>query len=399
MVGLVLAAQLIGRSAGNRCSRAVPERMPNCRTAEIGANESFPPRLTAYDLFKPDWPLNVNPSNGARRWPLRNSLGQTFAWIEQRWDARLREPNRTTRWVVYQPDGRTPIDGRSFPTRASRESPSAPYLAIQGYGCVLAPDHRLDPMVALLHGELGDAGRSLDVRGFIDRAALPSAPGALSNPGAPEYARRVDGRGPTRGAPLARVLAEAAADTGCTQSDLSFFTPRESPSEERVRELGGRLLDPAFQWYYHYNGAYPGHPGRRVYEPTAHGQRRVLRDPLGNRYANYARFPLPPIDARTGLLPAGHRAPRDPFPQARLEATTTGLRGGGIVRAIVPLGSRYRVLDAFPYADPNGYCGRESDPRFAARARVARWVLVRIEGERIEGWVPRKVPDRRYDRS
>ena len=68
-----------------------------------------------------------------------------------------------------------------------------------------------------------------------------------------------------------------------------------------------------------------------------------------------------------------------------------------IVRAMVPVDEPYAVRDWFGYADPNGFCGRPSNVRFHTPARVAEWVLVAIPGTQLEGWVPGKVPNSRYD--
>jgi len=190
-VTLASAAALCGLvaapAAASRCATGPQRTQPRCRVATRGATERTTPPLTAYSLFRPDWPLNVNGANGARRWPIRNSLGQVFAWIEQRWDTRAHGINKTTAWILYEPDGRTVFDSRSLASRAVRDSPHSPYLAIQGYACMLDARYRGDPMVVLLHGDYGRGGRYIGVRGFLDAQAIPARRGALLNTGASQY--------------------------------------------------------------------------------------------------------------------------------------------------------------------------------------------------------------------
>lgn len=55
-------------------------------------------------------------------------------------------------------------------------------------------------------------------------------------------------------------------------------------------------------------------------------------------------------------------------------ANTTGVRGGGIVRAIVPVGWPAAVLDELP-PDANG-------------GEVCRWRYIRIGRSDVHGWIP-----------
>ena len=71
-----------------------------------------------------------------------------------------------------------------------------------------------------------------------------------------------------------------------------------------------------------------------------------------------------------------------------LMSATTGVRGGGIVRAVIRTTRPFRVLDAIGYPDPNVPCGQ---------APVARWMFGDANpdakpGEyHIYGWFPRRV--------
>jgi hypothetical protein len=378
-----LAAFTAAPAAAARCTTAPAlHSQPHCRTATNGATEASR-SLTAYSLFRPDWPLNVNPATGARRWPIRNSLGQVFAWLEQRWDPRLRGINKTTAWIVYQPDGRTVFDQRRFTREAARDSAHTAYLAIQGYACMLDASYRRDPMVVLLHGDFGERGRYIGVRGFLDAQAIPSGRGAILNTASPDY-RRI------RGKSWPQVLATMHANTGCNQRALGFREPRAASPPA----FGGNLLDAQFAWFYHYNGEFPGYRSTARAEPYGRGIRRILTNPAQNLYLNYATWPLPPLDAVAGNPSLTAEAPNA---QAKIEASTTGIHQGGIVRAMVPVHDSYVVRDWFGYADPNGFCGRPSNVAFHTPARVAQWVLVSIPGTQLEGWVPRKVPNPRYD--
>jgi hypothetical protein len=78
-----------------------------------------------------------------------------------------------------------------------------------------------------------------------------------------------------------------------------------------------------------------------------------------------------------------------------LMSATTGVRNGGIVRALVRTTQPFEVLDAIGYADPNVPCHQ---------APVARWVFGDANpnaqpGEyHIYGWFPRKVHNQRRRR-
>lgn len=64
-----------------------------------------------------------------------------------------------------------------------------------------------------------------------------------------------------------------------------------------------------------------------------------------------------------------------------LSANTTGVRGGGIVRAVVRSSDVFEVLDELGYGDPNAVGGRP----------VARWLYGRIAGTRLHGWAPERL--------
>lgn len=410
----IRAAQAAPAQTGDASCPATPfTAIPFCRKATLGATELFPPqvggsahKLTAYRLFRPDFPLEVNPDVGQRKWPLVNSFGTTFAWVRQQWDPRLREVNRSRAWILYEADGRREIDRVTVPTPKARANPFAPYLAIQGYACMVDPAKRGYPMVALTPGLFGRRGKYVAARGFISPDALPDAPGALVSPARPEYLNSNTYGPPTRGRTWQQVLIDQGTATGCTQRDLGFGEPAVPAGGTTSSDAGQdvqNLLNPAFPWYYHYNGNFPLRPGARPRRSRRRDVRTVARDPLGNRYSNYNGWPMPNVG--TPASPFGTARQRQRFVggvdprrvrQSFVEATTTGVDGGGIVRAVVPVNTPYAIADQFGYADPNGYCTPESSHRLDRPARVAQWVLIRLSGG-LEGWVPRRIPNRRYD--
>ncbi len=395
LAGFVLALGTASSAgaASHACVKGVPKSQAYCRIATNGASERTTALLTAYSSFKPDWPLNVNPATGARKWPLVNSLGQTIAFIQQDWNAAAPGLNKTTRWSLFEADGKTLVETRTLASKSARDDPTAPYLAIQGYACMLQASDRSFPIVVLEHGSFGDHGRYIGFRGFISPAAFPKKP--ILNPRAAEYARHTSRGGPLKGKAVPQALAALHARTGCNQHALGF----RDPSRPATASFSGNLLDPQFAWFYRYNAEFPGAPRRASRSSFGSGSRSIESNPFDNRYANYATFPPPAIDAPGGP-PAtlGSRlAEGAPDAQARIEADTTMIHGGGIVRAILPPTSHYVVKDWFGYADPNGFCGRTTNPTFTARAGVAQWVLIAIPGTPLEGWVPHKVPDARYD--
>jgi hypothetical protein len=74
-----------------------------------------------------------------------------------------------------------------------------------------------------------------------------------------------------------------------------------------------------------------------------------------------------------------------------------GVNGGGLVRAIVPKSATFAVRDHFGYADPNGSCQPEPSLGPRQQSRVAQWIFGAIARRNIEGWLPYKVDDPRFD--
>jgi hypothetical protein len=64
-----------------------------------------------------------------------------------------------------------------------------------------------------------------------------------------------------------------------------------------------------------------------------------------------------------------------------LTVNTTGVHGGGIVRAVARVGDELELLDEIPAPDSNAEGGTP----------IARWRFVRLAGTRICGWLPQHV--------
>ena len=60
---------------------------------------------------------------------------------------------------------------------------------------------------------------------------------------------------------------------------------------------------------------------------------------------------------------------------------TTGVHGGGVIRAVVRADNVFEILDEFSYPDPNVPDGV---------APLVRWVYGQVCGTNIHGWVPRR---------
>lgn len=104
----------------------------------------------------------------------------------------------------------------------------------------------------------------------------------------------------------------------------------------------------------------------------------VVRAGGGDGDQFYGRFG-PPGGARTY---ATYNA-KAPYGDARyLLINTTGVSGGGIVRAVVRLGDLVNLDDRFDYCDPN-FASTRSTP-------AASWVHGTVTGTRIAGWLPRR---------
>jgi hypothetical protein len=100
--------------------------------------------------------------------------------------------------------------------------------------------------------------------------------------------------------------------------------------------------------------------------------------------------------------PNQNRSSRSEVTEAKLMAESTAVKGGGIVRAIIPKDrwSEFGVFDAMAYNDPNGECADEARSRVIVRAdasdspHVARWWYVRrTAGTAIQGWIPYRSPN------
>jgi hypothetical protein len=377
-------------------SRRLAYAQPNCREASHGSQDAtVTSGLTAYEhatqnvlpgfadtddnrffklLLQPNNP--GDPDIAPRTWPLVDSLGQTFAYLEQvrTYDA---DGNPVDWWAVYLADGS--LLGFVASPRTQ--------LLVQGRACMLPNSLESQyAMVVLFGADFGwgphafgtqpDPGPVyMGVRGFIPRAALP--PTGLGNPGTAYADDSTD-----------QIID--AFQTGCTQRDLGL---KRSPITERPYSgmspvyNSGTLLLNITPWEVTYQGQKVD--GQREQE-IIDGPHTVTP---GNRYANYNGFPDPhEYQFIYGDVPQPPTAtPRpDIVDEVMVTANTTGVAGGGIVRAIVPTQTPFREVDHFPYRDPNVTCTKIAGKPLRSVHWGVQWAMVALEGDAtgIDGWVP-----------
>ena len=186
----------------------------------------------------------------------------------------------------------------------------------------------------------------MGVRGFLPVRALP--PRGLADP-----------RGRLRGRSTRQILDHFRI--GCSQRD-STSVPASATPEPKVHAS----LVSVFDW----NDRYSGSGG--------------VRD-AGSRLVNYQGWPDPKQDlpGPPGPVPLRATGRADIVREVKVMQSTTGIEGGGIVRAIVPASSRFVELDHFAYRDPNVLCSPAGQGRVEA-AEVVQWMYVRVVGTGIE---------------
>jgi hypothetical protein len=357
---------------GYRTERFV-NRTPDCRQASRETLDFTPDQgFTAYTSISAS-NIQLRAPHGEapgapHTWPLRDSLGHVFALLTQQ-----RLPNAMRPGLGHSPLerlGRPETSGfhdrwsLSYPNGLVYGSVDDPgtRLLIQGQACMTNPRmERENAMVVLFGGRYGRGpfafGTQLypgpvymGIRGFLPLRALP--PTGLANP-----------HGRLRGRSTRQLVAYFP--TGCNQVDSTSFPPPPSP-EPKIHSS----LVPLFDW----NDRYSGQGGS---------------GDLGSELANYHGWPDPAQErpGRPGPVPAKASGRPDIVREVKLMQSTTGIEGGGIVRAIVPANSKFVELDHFAYRDPNVLCTRVAPGRVEA-ASVVQWMYVRIVGTSIEGWVP-----------
>lgn len=132
---------------------------------------------------------------------------------------------------------------------------------------------------------------------------------------------------------------------------------------------------PYFQQWYTYQGA---------------GNSEAEGSGFAN-YSNYSGYPRPDPEENGEIDQSAKSDLRRPA-ALLVMASTTGIHGGGIARAVIPNPARtgrnpLTAAAAFPYLDPNGGCRPRNDPREdSIPAAVAKWYLVKGAG--LVGWIP-----------
>jgi hypothetical protein len=387
--------------ANFRGNRRFLNTTPGCRQARRGTIDYSPPfGVTAYGSFRAvnpgvyapgdsshhfrlllRPPGRHHPPGAPRAWPMRDSLGRVFAWISQQRlpgaFASLRArgagewftPGGSSddRWTVRYAGGR--LFGSS-----NRQGFR---LLIQGRACMRTRRMMAsNVMVVLFGGGYGEGPHAygaqpypgpvyMGIRGFIPERALPAR--GLADP-----------KGKYAGSSTRAVIDRFF--TGCNHKDATGLAA-PSPPERKVN----RSLSPIFDW----EDRYTGQEGVPVLGGLPNVRKEARKRSKGNRFTNYQGWPSPQQEQQSGSRPVPPQAEgrADIVREVKLMLNTTGVAGGGIVRAIVPSNSRFVELDHFTYRDPNVLCSRVGPGRVEANA-MAQWMYVRVAHTDIEGWVP-----------
>lgn len=300
-------------------------------------------RAVALDVLRGD--------DGSRTWAVKDSFGVPFAY--------MRETRRNS-WTVLRAegaDGRTagePVDTTDPSDGPRRRNPPV-RLQVQGRGCMASTAlERTHAIVALMSGRgtirgqnRGLGGAYIGLRGFVERRALP-----------PRFRYDKNGKRLPAGSPMIR-----------SRADIDHFGPKcadaiDSAGLPRLRTALHQDFGDASRATDLYQGASTIKRCKPPYLP--HG--RGASDPsCGAPLSNYS--------APSGFAP-GVRL---------LTINTTGIAGGGIVRAITRTTRPFDQIDEIGYTDPNVPCGHRP---------VARWVFgdANPGGKPLLGWLPTRDP-------
>jgi hypothetical protein len=275
--------------------------------------------------------LKTNSNVGGRRYhDLFDSFGAKIGSIEQLSNGQYRLYNQ---------------DGSVYGTTRRRRDGYRPRLVVQGEGCVVpvsARDTYVIVYVLVRGSGVDQQGQSVDMafRGFLPRAALPD--GSL-----------------LRGRSNHAVIEDAPAACG---RRAEYRNPASAT---------GTIASPGFDGE------------TQKYQGSIH----TARHSTCRRLTNTTRHP------DCGRRLSDYNV-RDAYPSVLpLVATTTGVRGGGIIAGLVRVpnasvaGSQTRELDHIRYLDPNVPC---------TRRRVAQWFRVDgapTQSQPVIGWYAHRVPN------
>lgn len=371
----------------DRLGSSTPFNTPDCRSTGHGPraaeDATTTPKGQRYETaykraFQRNLLLDQNPAQAGRRaWPLTDSYGATFAWLEQR------RPDPSSAgadvFAVYDASGVLTDDhliGDTGANGAPTTATVAKTLQIQGRACEATDAaERSHVLVAVFNADYGTGPHAyadpangpgpvyLGIRGFLDDRA---------------FASRV-GIGHYKNMPITDIVDDF--DVGCTQHQLGGVRSPATPivTGNILPTTGG--LSPLFETDDHYQGE------------AGHGLGSIGD---GNRYSNYNGFPDPNESVYQQVI--GGAGPQNAsLPRVvKIMANTTGVRGGGIVRAIVPATAAYTEYDHFDYHDPDTVCVNRDSVHLPAQVRfAAQWAFVHITdapgGRTIQGWVPQRV--------
>jgi hypothetical protein len=324
-------------------------RLPACRKAVRGTRDekSGESNLGAYaDHLQP------NPDQGsARKWPIADSFGNPFAWVQEI----PYDDGRVSDWIVFKQDGTTEMDRAQRPESDPRVKP--PEFQVQGGGCMATKNLESQYAIAGLESgyaqplygmNLGQNGKYIGVRGFVPRAALPDV-----------------------------------FRNGKPKSDIDRKR-QKCGSPKRYR----RLRPASVTLRREFNDSNRGDPSPLFYQGRSSVNTCALNP--------YNLTPAGAKDRKCGAPYANYFAPDLAPDVVLLTGWSTAIQPrGGVVKAVVRTGQVHR-LDYLGYSDPNVPCGQQA---------VATWWFVNANlagrynptagdhQQRIYGWIPRNSPE------
>lgn len=298
------------------------------------------------------------------RVPVVDSYGQRFALIEQG-DFADTDPRESKKlWRVLTPEGQPigttnpkdratlQVQGEACMDTTSRTNTHVMVVLMSGGGGNVATDAR---GVQQFYDEARTAPIDIGVRGFIERSRLPAG-----------------------------IFAKSSKGRDSSDNDAVIEKFRTGCGKRSGRRLDHPFGKPGFgtDKAERESQRYQGH--KVVLRSDGGGNCRKsdkFRSPdCGGKYVDYGR----PFTDPTGSGKATF--PPEVVP---LVAATTGVRNGGIVRAIVRTNLPFVIRDEVLYEDRNVPCTREY---------LARWRFVEARddngGRRIRGWFPVESPTR-----
>jgi hypothetical protein len=274
--------------------------------------------------------------------PMYDSMGRTLAYIQHLGNKRFRIWDRNDQLVGTS--ARVDYSGSSTPAGKQR-----PRLVVNGHQCMAKPssidDYVMVGLFAPSFKTLEGSQKDINLRGFVSKSHIPE--GSLEGYSKASYLKKFRGTcGPQPGKPAKGTFPNLTSE--------------------------------------------PFNPKRDRYQGES-------SEDSGGQYSNYYR----PFFAEPTPLAAptfGNLATNSSTANAiYVVSSTTGVRGGGLVRAILTRSDKYQVLAEIPYIDQNVPVGCP---------KTGKWQYVDANptgarGNHIRGWIVKKAlgPNGNYDSS